>query len=228
MKKLIVMLAAGLVAVSAFAQGETPSSTVYTSPSGVASLDILDHLAWGYDIVSSDDFTPQGGGEVDLNILNLKLYPAESFGIEAGLDCKWQFLQTKESYFFLDSNRIPQAYKTLLTDSKGRHQGSLDVFSLSVPVLAKLCVGKFFIGGGAEANFNLVTSTTDLTKNENVRTEVTMSKGKANTFTYDFMGVAGYQSFGVFFKYYPKNSSFVPEGGVKFNYFTVGIALFMK
>lgn len=229
MKRLIVILAAASLALSAFAQGETSSSTVYSSPSGVASVAILDHVMWGYDPVHSDDFTPRGGGEVDLNILNLRLYPSESFGIEAGLDCKWQYFDTRESYFFLDSNRIPQALKSRVSPgSEERHLGTLSAFSLSVPLLAKFRVGKFFLGGGAEANFNLSTSTTDLSRSENVRTEVSMDKGKANTFSYDFMGMAGYKGFGVFFKYYPKNSSFVPEGGVKFDYFTVGIALLLE
>lgn len=229
MKKLIVILAAGLVALSAFAQDEKPSSTVYTSPDGVASLDLVRYVAWGYDIVRSDDFTPRGGGEVDLNIVTLNLFLSASFGIEAGVDCKWQYFNTRESSLFLDSDRIPQATKTWTSlNSKERHLGSLDAFTLSVPVVAKLRMGKIWLGGGAEANFNLTASTTDVVESDNVRTDVTMSKGKTNVFTYDFVGMAGFGTLGIFAKFYPKNSSFIPQGGVEFSYFTLGVTLFMQ
>ena len=226
MKKLILILLAGLLALPVLAQHEVSPASLATSENGVVSLDVLNHVSWGYDFVKSDAFTPRGGGEVNLNTFGLDIYPSENFGIETGLDCKWQYFNTRESQFLLDGNRVPQAsFPNVL--KADRKESSLNVFSLSIPVMAKAYLEKFFFGVGAEACFNLTGHTEFVYDNGNVRVDVTESKAKLNLFTYDFMGMVGYDDMAVYGKFYPKNSRFVPEGGVPFSYWTLGVIFFL-
>ena len=229
MKKLFILLAASLVALPVFAQHVASPSSIYTSSDGVVSIGSLNHMTWGYDFVKSDAFTPKGGGEFAFNVLGLSIYPSEYFGIETGLDCKWQYFNTKESCFYLQSSdNVPQVYDSWTVEGGSDwKKSSLGVFSLSIPVVAKVYMGKFWIGGGAEANFNLSAYTDCSFKKGNTTTTVSQNKGKLNLFTYDFVGLVGYSDAAVFAKFYPKNSSFVPEGGVKLNYWTLGIAFFL-
>ena len=230
MKKLFILIATSLLALPAFAQHEASSSSIYTSPNGVVSIGAMNHMSWGYDFVKSDAFKPKGSGEVSLNVLDLNIYPSQSFGFEVGLDCKWQYFGSKESMFYLDGNRIPQAHSSWVLDGVSGDswkRSTLGDFSLSVPVLAKLYMGKFWIGAGAEANFNLTSYTDYVFEIDNKRTEVSESKGKTNLFTYDFVGLVGFSNTAVFAKFYPKNSTFVPAGGVKFDYWTLGLAIFL-
>ena len=230
MKRLFVLIASSLLALPVFAQHEASPSSVYTSPNGVFSFDMANHVSWGYDFVKSDDFNPRGSGEVTLNVLGMKLYPSPYFGIETGLDCKWQYFGTRENEFYLEgADRLPMVM-SWPAPGMGKadwHDSSLGVFSLSVPVFAKAYLGKVWIGGGAEANFNLTAYTEDIIEVGNTRTDVSMTKGKVNRFTYDFVGMLGYKDVALFAKFYPKNSTFVPEGGVKFNYWTLGVAVFL-
>lgn len=230
MKKLMILWAACLLALPMFAQHEASSSSIYTSSNGVFSFGMASHVSWGYDFVKSDDFKPRGGGELMLNAFGLKLYPSEYFGIETGLDCKWQYFGTRENEFYLEgADRLPKAvsWPAPGLGKADRHGSSLGAFSLSVPVLARVYLGKTWIGGGAEANFNLTAYTEDVIERDNVRTDVSMTKGRVNRFTYDFVGMLGYKDFALFAKFYPKSSRFVPEGGVKFDYWTLGISFFL-
>ena len=230
MKKLLILWAASLLALPMFAQHEASPSSIYTSSNGVFSFDAVSHMSWGSDFVKSDDFKPRGNGELTLNAFGLKLYPSEYFGIETGLDCKWQYFGTRENEFYLEgADRLPKAvsWPAPGLGKADRHGSSLGAFSLSVPVLARVYLGKTWIGGGAEANFNLTAYTEDVIERDNVRTDVSMTKGRVNRVTYDFVCMLGYKDFAFFAKFYPKNSRFVPEGGVKFDYWTLGFALFL-
>ena len=116
MKKLTAYLVLSLLALPVFAQqpqhSETPSpilhSTVFTAQDGLLSINLMDHVFVGYNIVDADAFTPNGGGELSLNALALNVSPAPSFGFQVGMDCKWQFFSTHDSRFYLDKNKIPQ------------------------------------------------------------------------------------------------------------------------
>jgi hypothetical protein len=72
MKKLTAYLVLSLLALPVFAQqpqhSETPSpilhSTVFTAQDGLLSINLMDHVFVGYNIVDADAFTPNGGGEL--------------------------------------------------------------------------------------------------------------------------------------------------------------------
>lgn len=225
MKKLTVLFVAALLAIPAFAQHERSSSAVASFADGAVTLDIINHTSFSYGFVKSDAFVAKGSGEVSLNVLGLDFYPSPSFGIESGLDCKWQIAGSRESVFGLFNN-IPQVLPVTDTAVDER-MSSLTAFSLTVPVFAKFYLGKWFLGGGAEANFNLTTFTDSMIRKDNVRIVTTETKGKARLFTYDLAGMIGYEDLALIGKFYPKHNCFVPDGGVQFNTWTLGVIFFL-
>jgi hypothetical protein len=222
MKKLMMLVVAVFLAVPTFAQ-EPPSLSIYKTENGVFSVDMVSHLGWGFHFVKSDDFTPKGSGEFFLNVLNFKIYPVESFGLEAGLDCKWNYFGSRNDVFAFDANHLVQAMNFDFVGSNlEKTRSDFSIFALSVPVVAKFKAGSFMIGGGAEANFNLSCKTYYRFESNETRTTHDAWKGKVNQFTYDFVGMIGYQNVYLLAKFYPKSSRLLPEGSVAFNYWTLG------
>ena len=224
MKKLMILILVAVLAMPAFAQEDT-SVSIYKTEDGVFSADLVSHLGWGFHFVKSDDFTPKGSGEFFLNVLNLKIYPVETVGIEVGLDCKWNYFGSKEDVFLQD-NHLIKAYDFSTVTSKGdKYRSDFSVFALTVPVVAKFKAGNFQIGGGAELNFNMGGNSSYRYENDDVRFTQDAFKAKVNNFTYDFMGLVGFRNLYLFGKFYPKGSVLLPEGSVKFNYWTLGFGL---
>ena len=257
MKKLTATLVISLLALPIFAQQEqTPStasnllsSVVFTAEDGLFSLNLMDHVFFGYNIVNSEAFTPHGGGELSLNALVLNVNPIPSVSLQVGLDCKWQFFSTKDSRFFLDESKIPQVinYPIALPESTAqaqaeeqaspalpeeamtvKYRGSLHTFSLAIPVLATAHVNdNFWISAGAEANLNMTSWTNFRAESGDVTETTSVSDGQVRPFTFNFVGMVGYQDTALFFKYYPKTSRIVPDGGVQFDYCAVGVTIFL-
>jgi hypothetical protein len=210
------------MAIPVFSQN-SEGVTIAGSEDGRFALDLLSHVGWGYSFVKTDDFAPKGSGEVCMNILNLKVYPVESFGFELGGDLGWRYIGSSESAFYQHDHFV-KAVKASDLFNVDKFRSTIDVFSINVPLLAKFRAGKFSIGAGAEAQFNLSGENEYYYRDEDSRFQSTEYKAKVNTFTYGFVGAIGYDSFCVFAKFYPKSSPLLPEGGVQFNYWTLGIA----
>jgi hypothetical protein len=257
MKKLTALLVMGLLALPVFAQQpqkqETPSpspilhSTVFTAQDGLLSINLMDHVFFGYNIVDADAFTPNGGGELSLNTLALNVSPAPSFGFQVGMDCKWQFFSTQDSRFFLDKTKIPQVTpwpnstelnqaqaqaqeQTALPEESmtSKYRGSLHTFTLAIPVLATLHLNdNFWFSAGAEANLNMTSWTNFHEEKGDVTATTSVADGQVRPFTFNFMGMIGFRDTALFFKYYPKTSRIVPDGGVVFDYCSVGVTLFL-
>ena len=253
MKKLTAYLVLSLLALPVFAQqpqhSETPSpilhSTVFTAQDGLLSINLMDHVFVGYNIVDADAFTPNGGGELSLNALALNVSPAPSFGFQVGMDCKWQFFSTHDSRFYLDKNKIPQVIhypiptpeNTAQAQSSSalpeesmtsKFRGSLHTFSLAIPVLATLRVNdSFWLSAGAEANLNMTSWTNFHAESGDVTETTSVAGGQVRPFTFNFVGMVGFRDTALFFKYYPKTSRIVPDGGVEFDYCAVGVTLFL-
>lgn len=110
----------------------------------------------------------------------------------------------------------------------GKQRSSLHSFTLAIPVLATVHVNdSFWISAGAEANLNLTSWTKYSLETGDVTETTSVSDGQVRPFTFNFMGMVGFRDVALFFKYYPKTSRIVPDGGVQFDYCTVGVSLFL-
>ena len=222
MKKIFCLLSAALLATAAFSQ-ERNSNTVYNSDNGVFTVDMLSHGGWGYSFVTTDDFKPKGSGEVFANVLKLKVYPVESFGIELGGDLSWRYFGSKENAFDQRDHIIHAVSPSSLFNSD-KSRSSFSFFSVNTPLLLKIKAGGFCIGAGAEAQFNISGQTGYYYRDQDKHVEATTYKAKVNTFTYGFVGTVGFNGFSVFAKFYPKGVRFLPEGGLNFSFWTLGIS----
>ena len=278
MKKLTAFLVLCLLALPVFAQrpaSTTPStpspasllsSVVFTAEDGLFSINLLDHVFLGYNIVDSDDFTPHGGGELAINTLALNFAPLDYVNFQVGMDCKWLFFSTRDSRFYLDRQKMPQVTiwprdeKPATTEQKpegsstegqnpsqaqsqtqepdpfelpdetkiGKQRSALHTFSLTIPVLATVHLNDYFwISAGAEANLNLTSWTNFTLETGDVTESSSVTDGQVRPFTFDFVGMAGFRDVALFFKYYPKTSRIVPDGGVQFDYCALGVTLFL-
>ena len=271
MKRLTAYLVMSLLALPIFAQQParpaptTPttllSSVVFTADDGLFSINLLDHVFFGYSVVDSDAFTPHGGGELAINALALNIAPLPSVNLSVGMDCKWQFFSTRDSRFYLDLQKIPQVTEwplkeqnqgqnqkpegeqaegqektqnqepafTLPDETKiGKQRSSLHTFSLSIPVMATAHINDYFwISAGAEANLNLTSWTNFTLETGDVTESSAVSDGQVRPFTFNFVGMVGFKDTALFFKLYPTTSRIVPDGGVQFDYCTLGVTLFL-
>jgi hypothetical protein len=123
----------------------------------------------------------------------------------------------------------PEPEFTLPDETKiGKQRSSLHTFSLSIPVMATVHINDYFwISAGAEANLNLTSWTNFTLETGDVTESSAVSDGQVRPFTFDFVGMVGFKDAAVFFKYYPTTSRIVPDGGVQFDYCSLGVTLFL-
>jgi hypothetical protein len=226
MKRIVFLIGALLTLpvffTPAFAQ-EDDSFAIVSTPDGVVSLDAASHIGFGYNLLKSDSFTSSGSGEFFVNILDLKVYPSKSFGVEIGVDYKTMDFNSKENYFYLDSDKKIQAGKAV------DQYGGMDKFrsrfrsnTFSAPVTLNLVAGTTKLSVGVEGNMNL----TGRVKNkyfENGQKVKDIQKGaQFNRYNYNFFAALSFDGTGVYFRYYPKNSELLPAGSVKVGFMSVG------
>lgn len=228
MKRLASFVLALLVAIPVLAKiEEDPSISVYSSSDGIVSVDVLGHFGWGYHVVSADSFSANSSGEVFFNVAKLKITPIDAVSLQAGVDCKWTYFGSASYLFYQHEHMVNVS--SFSTAFSGQHwdksYSSVNIFSLSAPAVLKFNLGPITIGGGAEANFNISGETYYRLRSEDIRTEVTESKAKLNTFTYDFIGMVGFNDLSVYAKFYPKGTSMIAGDGVPFSYWTLGVML---
>ena len=89
MKRIALFILSLALAAPAFAQ-EEDSRDIYTN--GIFAFNIADHVGWGYNIVTTDAFTPAYCGEYFINVLALKVRPVQGLTLKLGVDCKWDDL----------------------------------------------------------------------------------------------------------------------------------------
>lgn len=225
MKKLVMLALAALVAIPVFAQVE--KEPIYSSPGGNFKFDVLDHVGFGFNATKSTDFKPRFCGDVFANIFEVGVYPVEVLGLELGVDVEYNVFSSKESAFVLADNKIHAVdFNTLgLGSSFNRKRSDFGVFSLGAPLLLKGIFGKFRIGAGAEAFWNITGGTYAFLRQDNRDVTYTERKAKVNPFSYAILGTISYNGVGLFVKYYPKSSHLLPEGSVDLSYTTIGFAL---
>ena len=225
MKKLVMLALAAMMAIPVFAQ-EDESTRVYTAPSGKAFVDMMGHIGYGYHFVKSEEYTPAWSGEFFFNVLQFGLRPVDGLGIDLSVDFAWSDFASKKNAFTQVNQIIKASSFDLVGEgSLDRKNSSIDVFSLTAPLVVKGIFGKFELGAGAFASWNIAASTTLNYRKDNVRANIEEVKAKVNPFTYGIIASASYDEFGVYFRYYPKSSRLLPEGSVDLSYMTLGIVL---
>ena len=225
MKKLVMLALAALVAIPVFAQNEE-ENRVYTASDGKSYVDIINRIGYGYHFVNSADYTPGWSGEFFMNLIEFGLRPADVLGIELGIDMFWSNFDSKTNAFKQDNQLIKVTdFSHYVSGSIEKKNSGFDVFGLTAPLVVKGIFGKFELGAGAFANWNITSSTYCRYRQNNVRAQFDEVKAKVNPFTYGFLATVSYDDFGVYFKYYPKSSKLLPEGSVDLSYVTLGIVL---
>ncbi len=224
MKKIVLLALAALISVPMFAQEEEWDGLVYASPNNVVRFELLSSFGYGYHFVSSPDFRSRMSDEFFLNIAQFGLYPIDALGIELGLDVAFSDFASNSHAFYLNGERKIQAveFSELVPGTLDRHIGSADIFSINAPLVLKLRAGDFWIGGGAIGSLNLMGRTDYAYRQDNRRVEVSERRAQVNLFTYGLVATLGYDSFGVYFKYFPKTSRLLPEGSMELSYSTLG------
>ena len=228
MKKLVMLALAALVAVPVFAQVE--KEPIYSSPGGNFKFDVLGHVGYGFNATKSADFKPRFSYDLFANVLKFGVYPVPVLGLELGVDVELNNFGSKESAFALDSdNKIRAIDFNKLSlgvfNNIDKKRSDFGVFSLSAPLLLKGIFGKFELGAGAEAFWNVAGSTYAFVRQDNCDMTFSERKAKINPFTYAILGSISYNQVGFFVKVYPKSSRLLPEGSVDLSFTTIGFAI---
>ncbi len=230
MKKTLILICA-LVAMPMFyanvsAQDDGRLIIVGSSDSK-ASLEIGTHMGFGYNIVKTDSFKPSNSGEFFINILKLNLYPVDFFGIELGIDYKTIGFTSKEDAFYAEGDKIAKVmpYSQKYPGEITKNFSRLRTNTFSAPLMIKIAADKFKIGAGVEGNLNLTGRIKDKYFKDGKKVK-NIDKGiQFNRYSYNFVAGIAYDGTGLYVKYYPKSSCFMPEGSPDINLTTVGVIL---
>ena len=216
MKKTLMIFSV-LVALPLFS---TKASAQY------ASMDVISSIGFGYNIVKTDDFTPSASGEFFVNLVSAKLYPVDFFGVEIGIDYRTVDFTSKDEAFYLDGSKVihvqPFKDKHSGIDSSKRYFSRFRTNTFSAPVTLNFKAGKFSLGAGAEANYNLPGRVKDKFFIDGQKNKQIDKGAQFNKFNYDFLACLLYDDTGIYVRYYPKSSRLMPESGVDVSFLTMG------
>ena len=214
-----------LVSSTAFAQDEDTSLTIIASDNGKIEFDAGTHIGFGDNLLKSDDFTSSGSGEFFVNILNLKIFPINGFGIEVGIDYKTMDFNSKEDAFYLDGDKkiqvksAKEAYPAGITKFRSRFRSN----SFSAPVMLKFEAGTTSIGLGVEGNMNLTGRVKNKYFDGDQKIKDIKKGAQFTKYNYNFLATLSFDGTGVYFRYYPKSVSILPEGSLNVGFMAVGI-----
>ena len=226
MKRILTIILDASMALTALAQSDR--EPLYSSADGSVTFNMLSHLGYGYHFVKTEAFEPISSGETFLNVFQIGLYPAENLGFELGADIAYNYFRAKNRSFTLDSDRKIQVVDIPTAEGNiQRFRSNIGSVSANFPLVVKGLFGKFELGAGAEARLNFAGSTSFSYRQDNRYVSVEERKAKLNLFNYDILAVFSMNDMGIYFKYYPKGSRFLPEGSVDFSWMTLGIVLLM-
>ena len=206
-----------------------PLFSINSSAQDVVSLDPISHIGYGYNIVKTSDFNPSASGEFFVNILTLKLNPVDFLGLDIGVDYKTVNFRSTDDAFYLDANKIIHAmpYKEKYKENYTRNFSRFWTNTFSTPVTLNFYAGDFAVGLGAEANFNLAGRVKDKFFVDSKKHKYIEKGAQFNKFNYNLLAYISYADTGIYFRYYPKNSRLIPEGGLDVSYMTVGVVFGM-
>lgn len=240
MKKTVLTLALIALAVVSAAQptGKSildslerkalPASMPTVDFGKIFSLRPLGHLGYGWDRVSSSDFTPHKGhsGEFFVNALTLRVFPIRQVGLEIGLDYQYSFIESEKEAFRLDDDR--NVYVIPLESVGYNYDSAISILSfhkITMPILLKARLSFVNLGFGVEPAYTVGALAKCRFRSSTDKVDLKALRPGVDRFTYCLMGtlsVAG--TVGGFIKYYPSGACQIPEGGPKYNYWTIGIS----
>ena len=206
-----------------------PLFSMNSSAQDAVSLNPITHIGYGYNIVKTSDFNPSASDEFFVNILTLKLNPVDFLGLDIGVDYKTVDFRSRDDAFYLDANKIIHAmpFKEKYNENYTKNFSRFRTNTFSAPVTLNLYAGEFAVGLGAEANFNLTGRVKDKFFVDGKKQKYIEKGAQFNKFNYNFLAYISYADTGIYFRYYPKNSRLMPEGGVDVSYMTVGVVFGM-
>ena len=227
MKRILFIIGAlmALVSSSAFAQDEDTSLTIIASDNGKVEFDAGTHIGFGYNLLKSDDFTTSGSGEFFVNILNLKIFPVNGFGIEVGVDYKTMDFNSKEDAFYLDGDKriqvksAKEAYPAGITKFRSLFRSN----TFSAPVMLKFEAGTTSIGLGVEGNMNLTGRVKNKYFDGDQKIKDIKKGAQFTKYNYNFLATLSFDGTGVYFRYYPKSVRILPEGSLDVGFMAVGV-----
>jgi len=188
----------------------------------VFSVEPFVHMTLGNHFTDGDIYA--GGfmdsGEFNLNLVKLSFNPTQFLGFSAGIDFKHDWFRSDNSRFYIgDSGEA--SLSSAYTDVFDTYYSSMRLFSVSAPLLMKISIGDFGIGGGAELSYGLGgNARTYFTSGKN-ETSYRTRGAKPNTFSYSIIGAVSYSDFTIYGKYYPENNAYLPG----LSYWTLGIGI---
>lgn len=239
MKKLVIVALAAAVSFGAFAQesgkdklDRLEESVIsgdvlkISSENEVVSVKFLDHIGWGANIASSNDFKPWNGksGNWFFNIVGLQIAPASWFDFNIGIDFGGQYFASRDNVFSRnDAGKLVIA--PFATVAPGleltKSRSSFRNLYFSAPVLLEFKADKFTFAAGAEAALNFAGSTR-YEYDAGYRYQEGGTKGlEVNLFSWNVMAVVSYSKLGVFFKWRPASVQ-VFQGTPQFTWWTIG------
>ena len=206
-----------------------PLFSMNSSAQDAVSLNPITHIGYGYNIIKTSDFNPSASDEFFVNILTLKLNPVDFLGLDIGVDYKTVDFRSRDDAFYLDANKIIHAmpFKEKYNENYTKNFSRFRTNTFSAPVTLNLYAGEFAVGLGAEANFNLTGRVKDKFFVDGKKQKYIEKGAQFNKFNYNFLAYISYADTGIYFRYYPKNSRLMPEGGVDVSYMTVGVVFGM-
>ncbi len=228
MKKIVLLALAALFVLPVYAQDDDELDNIlFASANDVVRFEALSHIGYGYHFVKSPDFQSRMSDEYFLNVVSLGIYPVDALAIELGLDVALSDFGSRTHAFMQGQDRLIQCkeFSQIEQGTLDRHYGSFSVASLNAPLLLKLRAGGFWIGGGAVGSLNVWGRTYYAYRQRYREVAVTERRAKINTFTFGLVATLGFDSFGLYFKYYPRTSRLLPDGSVDMNYMTLGVVL---
>ncbi|MCR5519358.1 MAG: hypothetical protein K6F21_03410 [Bacteroidales bacterium] len=243
MKKTFIIIAALLIAGSAYAQEESGKSAKdrlkeieemkvdakkhksIRTENKLFEAEVFKYGKYGWHKVDGADFRSKFGPsrEIISNVLDLQLNPCSWLGIYTGLDLKWDSFTIKDGQFGINDGKLVKA--AAVNPAPDYKYSSIKTFAYSIPAGLSFKIGEISLRIGADAVFYRNKYTKVKNKYEDGGTNyIAKTKGgKVEDFVFDYSATLNLGGIGIYYKYCPKQ--IVPGSDMIKNYQTIGIVL---
>ena len=205
------------------------SPVIAQSSDGQFKLFTSSYVGYSLYFVRSNDYASSLSGEFFVNILGGGFYPTENLGFEIKVDFGHNALRSRESVFFLDSDREVCALdrKLFYTSDVSKPSSSLTFLSVNLPFQVKYTTGDFRFGLGTELGINFRGHANQKYSQGQDSFDITQKGAKINLFTYALLGTIQYDKVTLFLKYYPRPAGILAGHNLEMGYASLGLAFGM-